>query len=310
MKSKKTGSSGDYIAPLNMNGLQGRMLHVPAKGRSKNEFLLVYGHHALLERWWGLVENFNDLGAVTMPDLPGFGGMDSFRKIGRKPTIDNYADYLAAFIRLRYKHKRITIVGISFGFVIVTRMLQRSPDLAKKVKLVVSIVGFVHHDDFLFKPFQKKAYSRITNLISKRPIAYLIRYFALNSFIINKVYVRLPAGKKRFFEMEADEFSIMMEFEVKLWQSNDVSTHWATTSEFLQLDNCNLKIDLPVWHVASKHDHYFNNHHVEQHLKVVYNDYRQSLMNTRAHTPSIIADKKGLAIMLPPALKKALRGLV
>ena len=76
----------------------------------------------MLERWWGLVQNFNEYGAVTMPDLPGFGGMDSFYTIGRRPTIDAFADYLAAFIKLRYKRKRITIVGISFGFLVATRM--------------------------------------------------------------------------------------------------------------------------------------------------------------------------------------------
>jgi pimeloyl-ACP methyl ester carboxylesterase len=305
--AKKQASPADFIRPLNMNGLEGRVLHAPAHSiKPGREMLVIYGHHALLERWWGLIENLQDFGSVTMPDLPGFGGMDSFSKIGRRPTIDNFADYLAAFIKLRYKRRRITIVAISFGFVVVTRMLQKYPELAKKVDLVVSIVGFMHRDDFHFSPPRRRFYSRATGLLAKRPVAYAIRYLALNRFIISNIYVRLPAGRRRFIEMDPEEFALMMDFEVDLWQMNDVSTHWATTSEFLNIDNCQQSVDAPVWHVASKGDHYFKNEVVEQHMRVVFSDYHRATMNTKAHTPSIIADKKGLAIMVPPALRKEL----
>src|SRR5687767_2102595 len=126
--NKAVQDPADYIVPLNMNGLRGRMLRVPTPKNKNREILAIYGHHALIERWWGLIQNLNEFGGVTMPDLPGFGGMDSFNKIDQKPTIDNYADYLAAFIKMRYKRQRITILGISFGFVVATRMLQRYPE--------------------------------------------------------------------------------------------------------------------------------------------------------------------------------------
>src|ERR1022692_3254958 len=113
MAIKITSNPADYIVPLNINKLEGRMLYAPSINSHSRNILLVYGHHAMLERWWSFVENLNEYGSVTMPDLPGFGGMDSFYKIGRKPTLDNYADYLAAFIKLRFRRKRITIVAIS-----------------------------------------------------------------------------------------------------------------------------------------------------------------------------------------------------
>src|SRR3712207_1180020 len=99
--AKITRDPADYIEPLNINRLEGRMLRLPApdtKQAAGREILFVYGHHSSLERWWGLIQALNRYGAVTMPDLPGFGGMDSFYKIGKKPTIDNLADYVAAFI--------------------------------------------------------------------------------------------------------------------------------------------------------------------------------------------------------------------
>lgn len=304
--TKSTVTAADCIMPLNMNGLQGRMLHVPASGRRNREILLVYGHHAQLERWWGLVENLREYGTVTMPDLPGFGGMQSFYKIKQQPTIDNFADYLAAFIRLRYKRKRITIVGISFGFLVVTRMLQRYPDLAKKVDLLVSLVGFMHRDDFYFKPSTRTSFRIVSRFFGTRPMAYLIRYAALNGPIIRFVYARLPAGKRRLASMDPIKAREMLDYDVILWQSNDVATHWQTTAEFLDIDNCDRSIDLPVWHVASKTDHYFNSSIVEQHMLVVFKNCRQSLIETRGHTPDLIADKAELAILLPAKLRKEL----
>jgi pimeloyl-ACP methyl ester carboxylesterase len=298
----------DCIQPLYINGLNGRVLRAPSlKADRKREMLLIYGHHAMLERWWGLVQNLQEFGSVTMPDLPGFGGMDSFYKIGKKPTIDSFADYLAAFVKMRYKHRRVTILGISFGFVVVTRMLQRYPELADKVDLVVSIVGFMHRDDFLFPPKRRVDYHICTRIMSTWLVAPFIRYGWQNSFAIRQIYVRMPAGKRRKLSMGSLDFKTMMNFEVKLWHVNDTRTHWYTTSEFLDIDNCKVPIKLPVWHVASKGDHYFNNHFVEQHMRVVFNDYHQSIMHSEAHTPSIIGTKKDLAVMIPASLRRELR---
>jgi hypothetical protein len=53
MKQSPHSSAVDFIVPLNMNGLQGRMLSAPPTKQKKREIMLVYGHHAKLERWWG-----------------------------------------------------------------------------------------------------------------------------------------------------------------------------------------------------------------------------------------------------------------
>lgn len=306
MSKKSPQNSADYIVPFNINGLNGRMLHVPAPTGKKREILLVYGHHAMLERWWGLIENFNEFGAVTMPDLPGFGGMDSFHCIGRQPTIDAFADYLAAFVKLRYKRKRVTIAAISFGFVIVTRMLQRYPELTKKVDLLIATVGFMHRDDFVFSRKQRFVFRKVTRVLATRPVATLIRYGFLNKFVITELSKRMPNSKKRFIEVTPEEFDETMEFEVKMWQANDVRTHWLTTSEFLDVDNCKVKIDLPVHHVASKNEHYFDNHIVKQHMLVVFNNYRRYTMKSKAHTPNILADKKSSSVMIPSGLRRIL----
>jgi pimeloyl-ACP methyl ester carboxylesterase len=307
MPQKVSHNPADYIVPLDINGLEGRMLRAPSTNpKRQREILLIYGHHALLERWWGLVENLNHYGNVTMPDLPGFGGMDSFYKIGRKPTVDTFADYLAAFIKLRYRRKRITIVGISYGFVVVTRMLQKYPELTDKVDLLVSMVGFMHKDDFVYPVPRRNFYQKATRLFATRPFAIFIRYCCLNRFVLRTLYAKLPNSKRRMIEITPEQFAKNMEFETQIWQTNDVRTHWLTTSQFFTLDNCDRKVNLPVMHVVTTEDHYFNNEIVKQHMMIVFKDYRRFMAESKAHTPSILADKKEMAVMLPPGLRRIL----
>ncbi|HEX7963230.1 MAG TPA: alpha/beta hydrolase [Candidatus Saccharimonadales bacterium] len=306
--AKPTPNAKDYIRPLNMNGLQGRMMSLPASGKNKREILVLYGHHALLERWWGLIQNFSTYGTVTMPDLPGFGGMDSFYKIGQKPTIDNFADYVASFIKLRYKRRRISIVGISFGFVVATRMLQRYPDLAKKVDLVVSAAGFAHYDDFTFTRRRMFLYRGIAMVLSWRLPAFLWRHVALSPWVLRKAYARTHNAKHKFAEVAAlpEKFEAMMNVEIDLWHMNDVRTHFATTSQFLHLDNCKIQIHVPVWHVYTKKDQYFDSSVVEQHLRVVYDSYESAVANLENHVVSVLADKKETAPFIPHKLRRFL----
>lgn len=284
------------------------MLHIPASKPGGREMLLVYGHHATLERWWGFAQNVQTYGAVTMPDLPGFGGMDSFYKIGQKPTIDNLADYLAAFCKLRYKRRRFTIVGISFGFVVATRMLQRCPDLAKKVDLIVCAAGFAHADDFVFSSSRMRMYRLGSKLFSLPITSTLFRYTALNPRVLRRAYAKTHNAKRKFAEVAAEPemFQKMMDVEIELWHKNEVRTHFATTNEFLHLDNCKSRIDVPVWHVYTDNDQYFNNELVEQHLRVIFEDYTAVRANMKNHVVSVLADKKETAALLPQKLRKFL----
>lgn len=312
-KQKSEPDPQQYIVPLNMNGLQGRMLRLPATGPHKDrELLVIYGHHALLERWWGLVQNFALFGNVTMPDLPGFGGMDSFYKVGQKPTIDNLADYLASFIKLRYKRRKVVIIGISFGFVVVTRMLQRYPHLAKRVEYVISTAGFAHHDDFVFSKKRMFWYRTMSHLMHQPTMPFWFRLIAINPWVLRVAYAHTHNAKKKFAAAASDDleaFSRVMDMEVVLWRINDVKTHHYTTCQFLRVDNCKKHIDVPVYHVYVKGDYYFNNSVVEQHLRVIYNDYQDFELDLDKHAPSVIATKEEAAEFLPPPLRRLLERL-
>jgi hypothetical protein len=67
MKQKSATNSAEYILPLNMDGLSGRMLRLPAPTpRKKRELLIIPGHHTSIERMIGLAEYINQYGAVTI----------------------------------------------------------------------------------------------------------------------------------------------------------------------------------------------------------------------------------------------------
>ncbi len=304
----KTSSKkpSDFIVPLNMNGMDGRMLRMPAPKNKSREILFVYGHHSSLERWWGVIQVLNQYGAVTMPDLPGFGGMDSFYKIGKKPTIDNLADYLASFIKLRYKNRRISIAGLSFGFVVATRMLQRYPELAKKVDIFISVVGFSRYDDFAFSKTRHFIYRWAAKLFGLRLPAVFFKLVCLNPLVIRLAYARTHNAQVKFKGLTPENRRAMMDFEIHLWHSNEIRTYMYTTQAFLTLDNCNRRVDLPLYHVSVDADQYFDNQVVEQHLKIIFSDVNIIKSKMDAHAPSIIADKKTAAPLFPSVIRRLL----
>jgi pimeloyl-ACP methyl ester carboxylesterase len=296
-----------FITSLNMNGLRGRMLSVPMPKRRGREILFIYGHHSSIERWAGVIQELNRYGSVTVPDLPGFGGMESLYKIGQKPTLDALADYLAAFVKLRYKNRRFTIVGLSFGFLVVTRMLQRYPELAKKVDLVVSVVGFAHRDDFKFSRSRYWFYRAITQFLSLRIPAWAFGVvFAHRPFVIRRIYNHSTLAKDKFRDIDGDAFMKNMEMEVMLWRANEVRTHMATNVAQLSVDNCKQSVNVPLWHVSTMADVYFNEHIVEQHLQVIFHDFHQVKSSLDAHAPTVIATAQEAAKVIPPKLRRVL----
>lgn len=296
----------DYIETLNMNGMQGRMLRMPAPKNHKREILFIYGHHSSLERWFGFAQVLNRYGAVTMPDLPGFGGMESFYKIGKKPSIDNMADYLAAFVKMRYKNRRVTLVGMSFGFVVLTRMLQRCPDIAKKVDLLVSVVGFAHHDDFVFTKARFNAYYWGAKIFSLPGMAGFFREVCLHPAVLRTVYGKTHNAKKKFADLTPEQHSDMMDIEIDLWRNNDVRTYMQTTLEMLTLDNCQQRVALPLWHVATKGDHFFDNTIIEQHMRIIFTDFIGMPVSMTKHAPTVIATAKDAAPFIPNRLRREL----
>ncbi len=169
--------------------MDGRFLRLPAQYSKKRQILLLYGHHASLERMYGLAEVLNRYGTVTMPDLPGFGGMDSFYKIGQKPSLESYADYLASLIKLNYKRRRITIVAMSFSVPLVIHTLQNILSWRVKLIFLPVIAGFAHHDDFIFSKKMNFFLRFLARLYTYRMPALFAKKVILNKTVIKSAYL-------------------------------------------------------------------------------------------------------------------------
>lgn len=300
-----------FIKPLNMNGLNGRMLRLPAPSsfdaKHKREILLVYGHHASIERMYGIAEALNDYGTVTMPDLPGCGGMESFYNIGMEPNLDTMADYMASFIKLRYRGKTVTIAGMSLGFAIITRMLQRYPELVEKVDLLISIVGFSHKYDFSFKKSRITYYKNGAKLFTRKlPSLFFYNVF-LHPSVIRAAYSKTHNAKKKLAHLSKEERKAAVEFEVDLWRQDDIRTYMSMVVAMLTIDNCKKQIDLPVHHISVSTDQYFDHTVVEQHMRIIFTDFTDHEAVIPNHAPSILASKKEAAPFIPKSIRKILK---
>lgn len=306
MNNKDQNNFTKYIEPLNINGLRGRILKMPAPDGYKRDILMVYGHHSSLERMEGLAMLLNDFGSVTMADLPGFGGMDSFYSIGQKPTLDNLADYLASVIKLRYKKQKLSIVAISFGFLVVTKMLQKYPELTKKVDMLVSVVGFTHRSEFKFSKSRYLAYKITAKIFVRKLPAVFFRNIVLHPLMIRNFYSKTHNAKHKFKSLSSIDKQRATEFEIYLWRCNDVRTHMETSLLMLNADSTKVKVNIPVIHLSVKNDNYFDNHMVEQHMKIVFSKYTNLVIKMNNHAVSVIANKKDSAPLVPPKLRSML----
>jgi hypothetical protein len=135
----------------------------------------------------------------------------------------------------------------------------------------------------------------------------IFRYAFLNNWVIKTFYRHTHNARSKYaLAQNRDDLDHFQEVEVELWQQNDVQTWLYTTAEFLQLDNCQIKVDVPLWHVMTRADHYFDHNVVEKHLKMIFTDYKVAEYSMAAHTPSIIGDEKTAEILLPPKLRNFL----
>ncbi len=295
--TKRSPVFKNSVKPLNINRLDGRMVRL-INTSSRNEILFVGDISAKLEYWFGLMRALSDFGSVTSPDLPGIGGMTSFYKIGRKPTIDNFADYLASFIKLRYKKRRIIIVGVGFGFVVINRMLANYPDIAKKVNLVVSLGGYTDNSDFSSKWGTFMTFKFVGKLYSNFFTSPILRALVYNKGFLKMHYFH------RLRSTKAVAAKVLLKNEVERWQSGDLRTFGAIMSQLTSFSNCNKPIDVRAYHLFLN-DRSIVRNRVEQHLRVVF-DQIIIARTSKRNTYVLKQDKRAAAYFLPTDLKQLL----
>lgn len=309
MKQTEIDIPAKYLSGLHINGMHGRVLSIPAKKKASSgkTVLLVYGHHSSIERMYSVASYLANYANIVMPDLPGFGGMDSFYVINKQPSLDNMADYLATFIKMKFKQRPIAICGMSYGFLVVTKMLQKYPDLQNQVQLLVSLVGFTHQDDFKFSTKNYRLLLYGSKFFSYRPTALFAKYVLFTRPIITFTYTLQAHKNVKMTDASKSERTRRIQFEVYLWQCNDARTYFATSHSFLRANVTNNKIGLPVHHVGVRRDQYFDKRAVRRHLKIIFTGvtvYTAALPN---HAPTVVSNEAEAANLIPKELQRILR---
>lgn len=217
------------------------------------------------------------------------------------------ADYLASIIQLRFKRKKVTIVGMSYGFLVVTRMLQKYPKLTDKIELLTSLVGFVHHEDFHMAPGDFNGLRMISSVIKHRIPAELFSVLIFNKPILRTTYRILSRKHRKLKDADEEELKKRIEYEVYLWQANDLRTRAYTANEMLKVNLCNQQVKMPVYHVCLKNDHFFDNHVVEQHMRVIFNEFEMIPASIKgSHAPTVVATADEVAPFMPTRIRQIL----
>ena len=299
-----------YLSELEVDGLHGRLWRAPAlDDKIQNHLIIViYGHHSSLERSAGLVQYLRRFGQVMMPDLPGFGGMDSFYRRPAQPSIDNYAHYLEKFLADHCKEgQTFSIFGFSFGLLVVTRLLQLYPSRRKKVRLLCSLAGFLDGRSLNFSAARRFWCLRAVALIKTRPGSFCFRHLLLNGWVLRRFYSRILSARGRFAHYPPNRRQELMEVEIELWRINEVRT-WAFTAEaMIKGDLTSPPVGLNLYHLFAEEDHFLNNRHNNRQLRLVYNEVKLFEIDLANHAPTVVASPDEVEALMPPSLAAALR---
>ena len=249
-------------------------------------------------------------GQILIVDLPGLGGMDSFYKIGKKPTLDNYAHFLHKFLEKKLpKQQKFCLLGFSLGLMISSRLLSIYPQYQPRLKALVSVVGFLRGADLKFSRQRRFFYLLAASLVKIRPGALFFRYVIINKLFLKMFYARTALAKAKFQNISAQRKKELIAMETELWHINDVRT-WAYTAELmLKVNLSDLRLKVQLYHAYIEGDQFLNNDSNHRILKNVYNKVKCFGVNLGAHAPTVIADEAEAELFIPQGLSRVLAKL-
>lgn len=251
-----------------------------------------------IEMMTPLANVLSEYGDVTVPDLPGFGGMTNFYSIGKTPNLDTYADYLSAFIKLRYKKNRLTLFGVGFGYSLLVHTLQKHPDLCSKVDIVGGINGLLHHEDI-----RQTNLSRNFNLVRRsfQGLPLLRSIAKATTFQPQAIKTQLQINK---IDLDDD----FLQSVVNSWQSVHVKTLRQLQKAELRLDLCqqNLKTKSYNLELPSIYRD-IDTGKAEAHAEIVFSSANYTKSRIEKDLLCVLGDQKLLNAQLPKKLIQELK---
>lgn len=285
--------SSEHITNININGLKGRIAYFKAENKknSGERFVIVSGMHTTHERMLGFANFLRNYGDVYLIDMPGFGGMDSFKKIGKDITFENFGDYLYTVLKTQKLTDNVTIFCVSVGGQFVTRMLQMHPDSQLWVKKVIGFVTFGAGKDFHMSRYYMWMVRIMSKISSTWLGAQLFKLIAINRFSLNIMIWLFGKFKKK---MQSADKSIQKKhqaMEIYLWLINDRRTHARVADRMFTRDlrrESDELIKVPMHNILTHDDQYLSHKEVNKTFRDLYENYTPHYLSLDVHMPSTV----------------------
>ncbi|MDX1765982.1 MAG: hypothetical protein R3313_03450, partial [Candidatus Saccharimonadales bacterium] len=202
----------------------------------------------------------------------------------------------------------VTVVAMSFGFIVLTRMLQKYPESRAYTKDIISVMGFGRWTDFTLSNRTRKTYIYISKLFRTKLGSWLVKTFVFNRVVLKLMFWIFSKFNPKYQQSLGEERKAGRAMEERLWRSNDARTKFYTWVSVLTVDLTitDIKIPLKVYNMYSKTDQYFDSQRVKQSLKKLYQDYVPSVANSTLHAPSILGDRDEIDRMYSDDIKQLL----
>lgn len=297
------------IKLLSINGMHGRMVHINNKDSDKL-IIYIHGLHTMAERHYSLCEYFADYGTVYAPDMPGFGGMDSFYSIGLEPSYENYADYILTFIKSLNipKDKKLCLIGLSFGTQVMIKLLQRHPEIAERKPQLLSLGGIASYKDMPERRLFRFSILIVSAFTMTRFGNWFMSWFVFNPISFRLILLFLITMNPKY-KADHNERRAIYAMEYNLWRGEDHRTHARTAWMLLHTDLAagdRKKIPLELNDVYIKKDQYVDHKKSAKTMSTIFKKYKPIEMAIDSHAPSLAADKAEVARFLPKEIGKIL----
>ena len=105
-------------------------------------------------------------------------------------------------------------------------------------------------------------------------------------------------------DTDSAERARRVNFEIHLWQCNEVRTYMRTSVAMFKLVPIPVRVNLTVHHVAVNEDRYFDNGLVEEHMRLIYKNFIMHETTMPDHVPSIVASAEQASPFLPASLRR------
>ena len=186
-------------------------------------------------------------------------------------------------------------------------MLQRYPDIAARVDLLISVVGFTNKDELLFTKSRYAFYYGLASFFKYKLPSAFFHNVILHPAVLRTFYSRTHNAKHKFADLDAAGKAELTEFEIHLWRINEIRTYMTTTLTMMTLDNIQKKVNLPVWHIYVAADNYFNNDLIDTNMHKIFTDFTPVRAPIKHHMPNVTAGKDEAATLFPKKITQLLK---